>query len=244
MATDEELQATDADTATEEKTKLSLDVKIETKSSCERHIVVTVSRDDINRYVDKAYGELMPKALVPGFRAGRAPRKLVESFGVAFPSADPAAVPQLSDTYESNVPGLYIIGALGGYPLIKQAMNQGYEVVEYIQGNKVEPADEDLLKEAQGLIVALEPKPGRQFARAEANIIVPDVIVQKSGRGWKVVLNADVMPKLRINDMYAQALRASRSPRCIGTPGRTPRRRSGSTSSSGGRMQRESMRTR
>ena len=74
------------------------------------------------------------------------PRKLVESFGVRFPNADPAAVPQLSDTYESNVPGLYIVGALGGYPLIKQAMNQGYEVVEYVRGNRVEPADEPLLK--------------------------------------------------------------------------------------------------
>src|SRR3954471_3150704 len=56
------------------------------------------------------------------------------------------AVPQVSATYESNVPGLFIIGALGGYPLIKQAMNQGFEVVEYILGNPVEPADEDLLK--------------------------------------------------------------------------------------------------
>jgi Fe-S-cluster-containing hydrogenase component 2/CRP-like cAMP-binding protein/thioredoxin reductase len=74
------------------------------------------------------------------------PRKLVESFGVKFPNTDPAAVPQLSETYESNVKGLYIIGALGGYPLIKQAMNQGYEVVEYIAGNPVEPADEPLLK--------------------------------------------------------------------------------------------------
>ncbi|MEO7335344.1 MAG: RNA polymerase factor sigma-54, partial [Caldimonas sp.] len=46
--------------------------------------------------------------------------------------------------------------------------------------------------------------------RAEANIIVPDVIVQKSGRGWKVVLNPDVMPKLRINDLYASALRQQR----------------------------------
>ncbi len=73
------------------------------------------------------------------------PRKLVESFGVKFPSADPTAVPQLSGQYESNVPGLYIIGALGGYPLIKQAMNQGYEVIEYIAGNNVEPADEPLL---------------------------------------------------------------------------------------------------
>ena len=71
-------------------------------------------------------------------------------------------------------------------------------------------ADEDMLREAQALIVALEPKPGRQFARAEANIIVPDVIVQKSGRGWKVTLNPDVMPKLRINDLYASAIRQQR----------------------------------
>jgi RNA polymerase sigma-54 factor len=71
-------------------------------------------------------------------------------------------------------------------------------------------ADEDLLREAQGLIVALEPKPGRPFSRAEENVIVPDVIVQKSGRGWKVVLNPDVMPKLRINDLYASAIRQQR----------------------------------
>jgi RNA polymerase sigma-54 factor len=71
-------------------------------------------------------------------------------------------------------------------------------------------ADEDLLREAQALIVALEPKPGRQFTRAEANIVIPDVIVQKSGRGWKVLLNPDVMPKLRINDLYASAIRQQR----------------------------------
>ena len=75
------------------------------------------------------------------------PRKLVESFGISFPNDDPNSVPQLSEQYESNVRGLYIVGSLAGYPLIKQAMNQGYEVVEYIQGNPVEPADEMLLRE-------------------------------------------------------------------------------------------------
>jgi CRP-like cAMP-binding protein/thioredoxin reductase/ferredoxin-like protein FixX len=74
------------------------------------------------------------------------PRKFVESCGIVFPSEDASALPQVSGTYESNVPGLYIIGALGGYPLIKQAMNQGYEVVEFILGNAIEPADEPLLK--------------------------------------------------------------------------------------------------
>src|SRR5665647_835715 len=74
------------------------------------------------------------------------PRQLLENFGIQFPSDDPASVPQLSANYESNVPGLYIVGALAGYPLIKQAMNQGYEVVDHILGNPVEPVDEVLLK--------------------------------------------------------------------------------------------------
>jgi CRP-like cAMP-binding protein/Fe-S-cluster-containing hydrogenase component 2/thioredoxin reductase len=76
-----------------------------------------------------------------------APRAFVESCGIVFPSKDPTALPELSPTYESNVKGMYVIGALAGYPLIKQAMNQGYEVVEFIQGNKVKPADEPLLEE-------------------------------------------------------------------------------------------------
>jgi thioredoxin reductase/Fe-S-cluster-containing hydrogenase component 2/CRP-like cAMP-binding protein len=75
------------------------------------------------------------------------PRKLVESFGVRFPSADASSIPQLSTAFESNVPGLYIVGALAGFPLIKQAMNQGYDAVEHILGNAVESADEALLKE-------------------------------------------------------------------------------------------------
>jgi CRP-like cAMP-binding protein/Fe-S-cluster-containing hydrogenase component 2/thioredoxin reductase len=74
------------------------------------------------------------------------PRAFVESCGVVFPSDDPAAVPSVSSRYESNVPGLYIIGALAGYPLIKQCINQGYEVVEFICGRDVEPADEGLLR--------------------------------------------------------------------------------------------------
>jgi CRP-like cAMP-binding protein/Fe-S-cluster-containing hydrogenase component 2/thioredoxin reductase len=75
-----------------------------------------------------------------------APRGFVEGCGVQFPNKDPASVPAISPQYESNVKGLYIVGALGGYPLIKQAMNQGFEVIEYILGEKVEPADEPLLR--------------------------------------------------------------------------------------------------
>ena len=84
---------------------------------------------------------------VIGRLGATAPRQVVESWGVVFPNKDPAAVPAISPQYESNVKGLYIVGALGGYPLIKQAMNQGYEVIEYILGRSVEPADEPLLRD-------------------------------------------------------------------------------------------------
>ncbi|HNP34294.1 MAG TPA: cyclic nucleotide-binding domain-containing protein [Woeseiaceae bacterium] len=75
------------------------------------------------------------------------PRQFVESCGISFASEDLTTLPELSNTYESNVPGLHVIGALGGYPLIKQAMNQGYEVVEFINGNNILPADHPILEE-------------------------------------------------------------------------------------------------
>ena len=63
----------------EKKQPLDLKVEIEANGACQRHITVTVSREDIDRYFEKAFSKLMPDAQVPGFRAGRAPRKLVRS---------------------------------------------------------------------------------------------------------------------------------------------------------------------
>jgi trigger factor len=57
---------------------LELDVQVTSPGACERHVTVTISRADIDRYFDDAFGEMMPTAAVPGFRAGRAPRKIVE----------------------------------------------------------------------------------------------------------------------------------------------------------------------
>jgi len=57
---------------------LNLEVEVASPSACERHVTVTVSREDIDRYLDNAFSEMMPSATIPGFRAGRAPRKLVE----------------------------------------------------------------------------------------------------------------------------------------------------------------------
>jgi RNA polymerase sigma-54 factor len=68
------------------------------------------------------------------------------------------------------------------------------------------------LRVAIALITRLEPKPGRRFIDVERNIVVPDVLVTKSGRGagmkFRVQLNPDVMPRLRVHDVYAGALKA------------------------------------
>ncbi|MFM1903009.1 MAG: Trigger factor [Planctomycetota bacterium] len=58
---------------------LDLDVAIEEVSTCQRRVKVTVPRADIDRYRDEAIKDLMPSALLPGFRPGRAPRQLVSS---------------------------------------------------------------------------------------------------------------------------------------------------------------------
>ena len=65
-----------------------------------------------------------------------APRAFVESCGIEFSSADREAFPKLSPVFESTKPGIFVIGALAGYPLIKHCMNQGHDVVEFINGNR------------------------------------------------------------------------------------------------------------
>lgn len=62
----------------EEKIPLKLDVDIQSRGACQRHITVKVAREDIDRYFDKEFSELVTSAQVPGFRPGHAPRKLIE----------------------------------------------------------------------------------------------------------------------------------------------------------------------
>ncbi len=97
---------------------------------------------------DTADGEVRVKCDRVIARMGSAPpRAFVESCGVEFSSEDRVSYPKLSATFESTTPGIFVIGALAGYPLIKHCMNQGYDVVEFINGNtELKPADEPILE--------------------------------------------------------------------------------------------------
>lgn len=75
---------------------------------------------------------------------------------------------------------------------------------------------EERIRLALALIARLEPKPGRGFANVERQLVVPDVIVTAQGRGFKVLLNPEVMPRLRVQDVYAQAVRGQRGEQAHG----------------------------
>ena len=48
----------------------------------------------------------------------------------------------------------------------------------------------------------LDPAPGRRFAEDNNRVVVPDVIVEKDGDEWKIHLNSDYIPRLRISSTY------------------------------------------
>jgi len=76
------------------------------------------------------------------------PRGFVEAMGIEFTSEERSAFPKLTPAFETTKPGIHVIGALAGYPLIKHCMNQGHDVIEFLNGNlDLKPADEPILAE-------------------------------------------------------------------------------------------------
>jgi len=67
--------------------------------------------------------------------------------------------------------------------------------------------DEDQLKSIIATIQSLNPRPGSQITSSKPEYIVPDVIVRKHKGKWKVELNPDAAPRLRINPHYASLIK-------------------------------------
>lgn len=62
----------------------------------------------------------------------------------------------------------------------------------------------DELTVALSLIRSLNPKPGLQIAGEPAQYIVPDVLVHKVDQKWRVELNPETIPRIRINAEYSR----------------------------------------
>ena len=78
---------------------------------------------------------------------------------------------------------------------------------EYPQLMRKMKISEDDLKDVIQLIQSMNPRPGGQENVNKAEYIVPDVTVKKVNNTWKVELNSDAAPKLRINSTYANMIK-------------------------------------
>jgi len=67
------------------------------------------------------------------------------------------------------------------------------------------------LQQAIALIQSLDPRPGSAVTNTQPEYIVPDVVVRKLRGDWRVELNPDAIPRLRINSQYAGLIRGSHS---------------------------------
>jgi len=78
---------------------------------------------------------------------------------------------------------------------------------EYPQLMRKLKISEDDLKDVIQLIQSMNPRPGGQENVNKAEYIIPDVTVKKVNNTWKVELNSDAAPKLRINSTYANMIK-------------------------------------
>ncbi|HXZ24795.1 MAG TPA: RNA polymerase factor sigma-54, partial [Nitrospiria bacterium] len=63
--------------------------------------------------------------------------------------------------------------------------------------------------QAARVIERLEPKPGRPFASADNQVIIPDVFIVKveGETDYRIMMNDDGLPRLRVNEYYRRLLR-------------------------------------
>lgn len=67
--------------------------------------------------------------------------------------------------------------------------------------------DKAELTEVVSLIQSMNPRPGNTVSEARTEYVVPDVYVKKEKGVWKVELNTDSIPNLKINSAYANMIR-------------------------------------
>ncbi|KRH79502.1 RNA polymerase sigma-54 factor [Ferrovum sp. JA12] len=82
---------------------------------------------------------------------------------------------------------------------------------DYIKLKKVLKITDEQLRSTIQLITQLNPKPAEHFFLQDTKYIIPDVIVKKYKKKWVAQLNPQVLPRLKINQLYANLLQKNNS---------------------------------
>ncbi len=82
---------------------------------------------------------------------------------------------------------------------------------DYKQIMKLAKLTLEEIEQAVTLIQSLHPRPGDLVSAQKPEYIAPDVYVDKHDGIWRVKLNAESTPKLRINDVYSGFIKNSKN---------------------------------
>jgi RNA polymerase sigma-54 factor len=132
--------------------------------------------------------------------AGVAARDLAECLDLQLQYADVQRFPEIRDAAVLNV-----ARSLCQRHLAVLATGNMSRLREILQ------CDAQTLRQAHALVLRLNPRPGSGWNKPAADFAVPDVIVRKIGQSWVASLNDAVVPRLRVNATYAEALGSPRS---------------------------------
>ncbi|MCP4768059.1 MAG: RNA polymerase factor sigma-54 [Gammaproteobacteria bacterium] len=98
-------------------------------------------------------------------------------------------------------------------PHLAKAMVLVSNYLEHLASNDVAllkrrlQASDSELGEIIQLIQTTNPHPGHSISNNHADYVVPDVYVSKQAGRWRVSLNPDHAPRLRVNDQYANLIK-------------------------------------
>ena len=100
-------------------------------------------------------------------------------------------------------------------PHLAKAMVLVNKYLEHLASNDVAllkrrlQASDSELGEIIKLIQTTNPHPGHSISKNHAEYVVPDVYVSKQAGRWRVSINPDHAPRLRVNDQYANMIKRS-----------------------------------
>ncbi|MBS0308182.1 MAG: RNA polymerase factor sigma-54, partial [Proteobacteria bacterium] len=165
---------------------------------------------DDNGYLEEALEDIharLPEELAIELEELTIALKLVQSFEPAGVGARHAA--ECLSLQIRRLPKVALVTRRMALVIVEQHLTL-FAQRDYSKLKKALDCDDEDLREAQAVIRQCHPHPGALFASDASDYVVPDVIVKRTKQGWQVALNHDVMPRLRVNALYATILKQNK----------------------------------
>jgi RNA polymerase sigma-54 factor len=174
-------------------------------------VELVVDALDDNGYLEEPLEDIharLPEELEIEFEELRTALALVQSMdppGVGARSAAECLALQIR-----RMPGVPLVTRRMALTIVEKYLTW-FAQREFNKLKKALDCDDEDLREAQAVIRQCNPHPGAEFASDVSDFVVPDVIVRRAKDGWSVQLNPEVMPRLRVNSLYASLMKQGKS---------------------------------